>query len=141
MTSFARALKARKEEEFFHESFTRAVLKASLSVITIFAKFLNSIQLESLLKNTLIVDKAYEGEVEAILNVVSSEGPRTVGLKQLFQAVFNCFDEVLAQDGAKGLSYQTNLPIIAIRYFSRLLKPVMMRMKKDFCAEHFKKIS
>lgn len=105
LASFTRALKAKKEEEFFHESFTKAVLKASLSIITIFAKFLNSVQLESLLKNTLVVDKAYETEVEAILNVVSSEGPKTVGLKQLFQAVFNCFDEVLQQDGAKDLNH------------------------------------
>lgn len=29
---------------------------------------------------------------------------------------------------------------VAIRYFSKLLKPVVMRMKKDFCAENFKKI-
>ena len=29
---------------------------------------------------------------------------------------------------------------VAIRYFSKLLKPVVMRMKKDFCADNFKKI-
>jgi len=87
------------------------------------------------------MDKNFDSEVQSILNVVSSEGPRAVGLKQLYQAVFNCFDEVLANEGARNLAHQANLPTIAMRYFSLLLKPVMMRMKKDFCAEHFKKIS
>lgn len=75
MFALARALKARKEDEFFHESFTRAALKATLSIFTMFAKFLNVQQLESLLKNVLVVDKVFQNEVESILAVVATDGP------------------------------------------------------------------
>lgn len=103
LLAFARALSARKEDEFFHESFTRAALKATLSIVTMFAKFLNISQLESLLKNVLVVDRIFQSEVVSILSVISKDGPQTIGLKQLFQAVFNSFDEVLIQEGAKSL--------------------------------------
>lgn len=141
MIAFDRVHEAKKNDEFFCESFTKAILKATLSVITMFAKFLNIRQLEELLKNVLIVDKHYESDVSAILDVLSNEGPKSVGLKQLFQAVFNCFDDILLQKGAKKLELQSNIPNVALRYYGKLLKPVVMRMKKDFCAENFKKIS
>ena len=98
-----------------------------------FSKFLNTTQVEGLLKNILTVDQIFEKEISDILDTLSKEGPKAMGLKQLFQAVFNCF-EVLDVEKKTGLSN------IAIRYFSKLLKPVVMRMKKDFCAENFKKI-
>ena len=84
LLSLARALKARQEDEFFHESFTRAALKAVLSVFTMFAKFLNIEQLESLIKQVLVVDRLFQSEVEAILAVVTAEGSKNAGLKQLF---------------------------------------------------------
>ena len=128
-----KAFERSKKDEFFNESFTRAILKASQSIITIFSKFLNTTQVEGLLKNILTVDQIFEKEISDILDTLSKEGPKAMGLKQLFQAVFNCF-EVLDVEKKTGLSN------IAIRYFSKLLKPVVMRMKKDFCAENFKKI-
>lgn len=103
LSAFSRALKARKDEEFFHESFTKAALKSSLSIVTMFAKFLNTSQLEAILKYVLVVDKIFQREVESVLQVVSHDGPQNIGLKQLFQAVCNCFDEVLIQNGAKSL--------------------------------------
>lgn len=73
-----------KKEEFFNESFTRAILKATQSVITMFSKFLNTSQLENLLKNILTVDKMFESEISDILDTLSKEGPKAMGLKQLF---------------------------------------------------------
>jgi hypothetical protein len=108
-------------------------LKATLSIITNFSKFLNTTQLENLLKNILTVENQYEGEISEILETLSSEGPKAMGLKQLFTAVFNSF-EVLESNKV------SNVTTVAIRYFSKLLKPVVNRMKKEFCAENFKKI-
>lgn len=43
--------------------------------------------------------------------------------------------------GAKELKFGGNFPMIAIRYFNGLLGPVMMRIKRDFLADYFKKFS
>lgn len=134
LRAFARS--ASSKDEFFGESFTRAILKASLSLVTFFAKFLNVTQLEQLLKSILVQDKSFESEVQNILNVVSNDGLKSIGLKQMFQAVFNTFDEIIAQN----LSAQSLLSTIAIRFFKHLLKPVLMRMKKEFCSEAYGKI-
>lgn len=74
-------------------------------------------QLEELLKNVLTVDKAYDKDVEAIFSVLSSEGPKSMGLKKLYQAVFNCYDEVLLQRGARELKLQGIVSNVALRYF------------------------
>lgn len=74
-------------------------------------------QLEEILKNVLIVDKAYDKDVEAIFSVLSSEGPKSIGLKKLYQAVFNSYDDVLLQKGAKEQQFQNNISNIALRYF------------------------
>ena len=40
-----------------------------------FAKFLNVQQLESLIKQVLVVDRVFQGEVESILAVITTDGP------------------------------------------------------------------
>ena len=76
-----KAFERSKKDEFFNESFTRAILKASQSIITMFSKFLNTTQVEGLLKNILTVDQIFEKEISDILDTLSKEGPKAMGLK------------------------------------------------------------
>jgi hypothetical protein len=54
------------------ESFIKTVLKAALSLITFFSKYLDADQYERILKNVLVItDEKYTEDVKAILDVVS----------------------------------------------------------------------
>jgi hypothetical protein len=60
------------ETDFFVDSFTKTILKASLSLCTFFSKFLSAQQYESIIKNVLIISRpAYKDEVKAVLDVIS----------------------------------------------------------------------
>lgn len=110
-------------EEFFNESFTRASLKSILSTLTLFPKFLNALQLEGLLSNSIIAQKHFGGEVDDILRVTSTSAQAAIGLRIVFQAMFNCFDSVLVGAGTKGEI--ANLPLVAIRFLNQLLTPIL----------------
>jgi hypothetical protein len=71
--------------DFFVDSFTKTLLKASLSLCTFFSKFLSSNQYEDIIKNVLIISRAaYKDEVKAVLDVISKESTKNVGFKLVF---------------------------------------------------------
>lgn len=82
--AFARLHSMPESEDFFTDSFYRTVLKASLSVCTFFSKFLNANQFESMIKNVIVVPTTYEQEVKQIMDVLSKETIKNVGLKLVF---------------------------------------------------------
>ena len=71
--------------DFFIDSFTKTILKASLSLCTFFSKFLNANQYEQIIKNVLIVSRpSFNEEVKAVLDVISKDSTKNVGFKLVF---------------------------------------------------------
>ena len=103
--------------------------------MTLFSKFLNVSQLESLLQNSIVTPNYFSPECEHILKVLSTHTTQVSGLKHVFQAVFNCFDAVLSP------CTHPDLPLISVRYFKHLLQPVFSVMTKQFCDEFQPKIA
>ena len=62
----------------FADTYEQALLKASLSVVQVFIKFLNSQQLEDLLVNVINASHqdSSNGTVDAILETISQESKR-----------------------------------------------------------------
>ena len=81
----------------------------------------------------------YDSEVKAILEILSRETIKHVGLKLVFLAVVNSFESVLVEQGIKAHAL-FNFSTVAIRFFSNLFTPVLKRMKKDFCTDNHNKI-
>ena len=102
-------------------------------------KFLSPAQLERLLSKVIALPKSFQAELSPIFSVVSNRAPAELGMRSTLLTLFNCFDQVLVTQGAKKQELRS-LSNVTIRFFDELLRPSLMRMKKDFCAEHFKKI-
>jgi hypothetical protein len=124
-------------DEFFSVSFTRAALRAILSLMTQFSKFLSVKQLESMLKQTLLAEEHFSSDVESILLEVSAKAQKTLGHKQVFQAIFNCFDQTLMTHEVP----HAKLPLVTLRFFRSLLQPSLEGMSKQFSEEFWSKIS
>ncbi len=58
-------------KDFFSESYTKSLLKATLSLCTFFAKFLTALQYESIINNVIVLSDDYQSEVKACLDVIS----------------------------------------------------------------------
>lgn len=145
ISSFSRLATVQQSTDFFAESYTKTLLKASLSVCTFFSKFLTSNQYEAIIKNVLVItDKAFTEEVKAILDVISKESTKNVGFKLIFQAMINSYDEVILSrvSGEKEEEQKVtaDVSVIIIRYFNDLFKEVIQRIKKEFVIENHKKI-
>jgi hypothetical protein len=118
MNSFDRIADLQINSDFFVDSFTRTLLKASLSLCTFFSKFLTSAQYESIIKNVLIIPK-YNEEVKAVLDVISKESTKNVGFKLVFQAMLNSYDEVI-MSRVSSEELDENTSTIILRYFDDL---------------------
>jgi hypothetical protein len=127
--------------DFFVDSFTKTILKASLSLCTFFSKFLSAAQYESVIKNVLIISRpAYKEEVKAVLDVISKESTKNVGFKLVFQAMLNSYDEVIVSRINGEIEDSSNISSIILRYFDDLFTQVIQRVKKEFIIENHKKI-
>lgn len=133
-------------QDFFTESFTKTLLKASLSICTFFSKFLTANQYEAIIKNVIVItDKAYIEDVKAILDVISKESTKNVGFKLVFQAIVNSYDEIIVarvtgEASEEQVKISGDISTIIIRFFNDLFKQVIQRIKKEFVVENHKKI-
>ena len=135
--SFERLNGIEENQDFFGESFTKSLLKASLSVCTFFSKYLSAKQYEAVIKNVLVITgKSFSDDVDSILDVITKESTKNVGFKLVFQAMLNSYDEVILDKVAQA----ANVSPIIIRYFNSLFKPVIQRIKKEFVVENHLKI-
>eukprot|EP00347_Sterkiella_histriomuscorum_P023758 403333488 len=129
------------DQEFFEESYSKTLLKATLSLITFFSKFLTATQYEELIINVLVVASTeHNQEVIQIFDLIAKESSKNIQFKLIFQAMINSYETVIIQGGVIENKYKNNLNIIIIRFFNDLMKPIVMRMKKDFCQENHNKI-
>lgn len=129
------------ETDFFVDSFTKTILKASLSLCTFFSKFLNAKQYEQVIKNVLIICRpAYKEEVKTVLDVISKESTKNVGFKLVFQAMLNSYDDVIVARINGEIDDSSNISTIIVKYFDDLFKQVIQRVKKEFIIENHKKI-
>ncbi len=110
-----------------------------MSLSTFFSKFLNADQYEQIFQKVIILSDIYEKEVSQIFEVITKEASKSTGFLVLFKAIFNSFDSILLQRGIESMELD-NIAAVATVFFSKILMPVIQRMKKDFCAENYKKI-
>jgi hypothetical protein len=124
------------------DSFTKTLLKASLSLCAFFSKFMTANQYEAIIKNVIVITRpAYNDDIKAVLDVISKESTKNVGFKLVFQAMLNSYDEVIvsritAEDGGAG----GDVSVIILRYFDDLFTQVIQRVKKEFIVENHLKI-
>ncbi|CDW83415.1 heat repeat-containing protein 1 [Stylonychia lemnae] len=140
IAAFKRLDQSEESRDFFTDSFTKTVLKASLSVCVYFSKFMTPLQYQQILENVIVIPDNYENEVKQILEIIAQVSTQAAGLKVIFQALINCYDSVIIEEGIENKKYK-NLSQIIIRFFDQLMKRVIQRMKKDFCQENYKKIN
>ena len=98
------AHKSSSDEHIFSVTFEASLLKASISIVDIFFKFLNAEQLESLItavctckaaSNTIIADMIDTNPVSTILSTISSEAKSHK--KLTVHATFNAYHEVVTK--------------------------------------------
>ena len=87
--------------DFFADSFGRTLLKASLSIIMFFSKFLTANQYEEIIKCALVLPTDFETEVKYILDLISREATKAAGLKLIFQALVNSYESVIIENGVE----------------------------------------
>lgn len=134
---------AQKPADFFEDSFTKTLLKACLSLLTFFAKFLTAVQFESIISAVVVVSSAHEAELGAVLDLIAREisTQNTQQLKLVFQAMLNSYESVIITQGIiEGQISKHHLPVMARRFFNQLVKVVIFRMDKDFCHSNYSKI-
>jgi hypothetical protein len=101
---------------------------------------LSASQYETIIKNVLVIsDKSFEEDVKAILDVISKEATKHVGFKLVFQSMINSYDEVIVAKVTED-SVKPEVSTIIIRFFNDLVKPVVMKVKKEFIVENHKRI-
>jgi hypothetical protein len=123
------------------DSFTKTLLKASLSLCAFFSKFMTATQYEAIIKHVIVITRpAYYQEVKAVLDVVSKESTKNVGFKLVFQAMLNSYDEVITTRITDENHTSADVSTIILRYFEDLLTPVIQRVKKEFIVENHLKI-
>lgn len=123
------------------DSFTKTLLKASLSLCAFFSKFMTAIQYESIIKNVIVITRpSFNDEVKAVLDVISKESTKNVGFKLVFQAMLNSYDEVIIARVTDEENASPDVSVIILRYFDDLFTQVIQRVKKEFIVENHLKI-
>ena len=96
VSSFKRVLQHLQSQDFFVDSFSRTLLKASLSLCAFFSKFMTAIQYEAIIKHVIVITRSsFNEDVKTVLDVISKESTKNVGFKLVFQAMLNSYDEVI----------------------------------------------
>lgn len=133
-------LKENKDQFLFADTFQSALLKASISIASIFFKFLNAKQLEALIVSIFRTSAASSqfadesSQVSIVLDTISMEAK--THKKLTVHATFNAYHEVVTQS--------IDLPVFEARtsrYFSELLCPVLKNLPSKFVQEHSKKLT
>ena len=113
-------------------------MKASITIVSIFFKFLNAKQLEELItavsttkaSSSNVTDES--SHVSIVLDTISREAKNH--RKLAVHATFNAYHEIVTQSiGSSVLEKQAH------RYFSELLCPVLKNLPSKFVQEHSKK--
>ena len=126
------------EQYLFADTYQSALLKASISVASIFFKFLNAGQLELLITavaTTKAASSSVVDESEQVAIVLDTIGMEAKAHKKLtVHATFNSYHEVVTKSmGTPAFNSQ------ALRYFKDLLLPVLRNLPSKFVQEHSKK--
>jgi|LauGreDrversion4_2_1035121.scaffolds.fasta_scaffold13499_2 hypothetical protein len=96
VSSFKRVQQHLQSQDFFVDSFSRTLLKASLSLCAFFSKFMTAIQYEAIIKHVIVITRSsFNEDVKTVLDVISKESTKNVGFKLVFQAMLNSYDEVI----------------------------------------------
>jgi hypothetical protein len=96
VSSFKRVQQYLQSQDFFVDSFSRTLLKASLSLCAFFSKFMTAIQYETIIKHVIVITRSsFNEDVKTVLDVISKESTKNVGFKLVFQAMLNSYDEVI----------------------------------------------
>jgi len=61
VSSFKRVLQHLQSQDFFVDSFSRTLLKASLSLCAFFSKFMTAIQYEAIIKHVIVITRSSRG--------------------------------------------------------------------------------
>jgi len=96
VSSFKRVQQHLQSQDFFADSFSRTLLKASLSLCAFFSKFMTAIQYEAIIKHVIVITRSsFNEDVKTVLDVISKESTKNVGFNLVFQAMLNSYDEVI----------------------------------------------
>ena len=96
VSSFKRVQQHLQSQDFFVDSFSRTLLKSSLSLCAFFSKFMTAIQYETIIKHVIVITRSsFNEDVKTVLDVISKESTKNVGFKLVFQAMLNSYDEVI----------------------------------------------
>lgn len=119
------------EQYLFADTYQSALLKASISVASIFFKFLNAAQLELLITavaTTKAASSSVVDETEQVAIVLDTIGMEAKAHKKLtVHATFNSYHEVVTKSlGTPVFNKQ------ALRYFKDLLLPVLKNLPAKF---------
>lgn len=123
----------------FADTFQSALLKASISIASIFFKFLNAKQLEELITavaTTRAATSSVADESSQVSVVLDTIGMAAKAHKKLcVHATFNAYHDIVTQSIGSAAVFEKQ----AHRYFSELLCPVLKNLPSKFVQEHSQK--
>ena len=139
ITGYSKVLRVKsgkeKDQILFVDTYEQALLKASVSIVQIFLKFLNSSQLEDLISNVIQASQQPDqgiSHVNAVLETISLEAKSHQ--KLIVQATFNAYTRVI-EDAIGQADFMSN----ANRFFGELLHPMITSLPQSFIQSHSQK--